>query len=339
MTSVSVVLITRNQAWNIERLLASVRHELATLPGSEIVLVDSASTDRTLEIAARYPITAIRLEPEQRLTAAMGRYVGARHTTGDLILFLDGDMELGQGWLGHALRVMQSRPELAVLTGHVIDRPPKTPYDGALVPPPAAGSITAESIPYTGGAALYRRDALEAAGSFHPHVISDEEPDLCIRIRHRGGQIARLGYPIAYHYSQPTEAIPTLFVRWRRNLYLGAGQNLRQHFGKDTFIPYVLQRGFGLIPAVGLLAGLVSFLWYLRTRKWYGLAAWGGLLGLVVVADALRKRSLYRALYSLILRILIADGTIRGFLLPPRDVTRQPVSYRVVRDARLADGA
>ena len=110
MTELSVVLISKNQEWNIARLVESVLRETDALPSREIVLVDSASTDRTTEIAARYPIAVLKLCPEQRLTAAAGRYVGYKRTTGDLVLFLDGDMELVRGVVGssprrHAIQV------------------------------------------------------------------------------------------------------------------------------------------------------------------------------------------------------------------------------------------
>ena len=121
MIELSVVLISKNQAWNIDRLVTSVLKETEHFPGREIVLVDSASSDQTTEIAARYPISVLKLHPEQRLTAAAGRYVGYHHTTGDLVLFLDGDMELCSGWLEQALR----SGSIAMLQwyGIVIDRP------------------------------------------------------------------------------------------------------------------------------------------------------------------------------------------------------------------------
>ena len=48
MERVSVVLVTLNEAKNIERCLESVRW------ADEIVVVDSFSTDRTVELARRY---------------------------------------------------------------------------------------------------------------------------------------------------------------------------------------------------------------------------------------------------------------------------------------------
>ena len=227
MIELSVVLISKNQEWNIARLVESVLRETDPLPAREIVLVDSASTDRTTEIAARYPIAVLKLYPEQRLTAAAGRYVGYKRTTGDLVLFLDGDMELCEGWLDQALGVMHSRPDVAVVCGRVIDRPSalQTPTVEHLeaLDTDAAGI----DVRHGGGAAMYRRSVLERVGTFNPYLYSDEEPELCLRIRHAGYRVLRLPRPIVFHYSAPADAFSTLLGRRSRNLWLGYGQNIR----------------------------------------------------------------------------------------------------------------
>jgi hypothetical protein len=48
----------------------------------------------------------------------------------------------------------------------------------------------------------------------------------------------------------------------------------------------------------------------------------------IIVMDAYRKHSLYGTIASLLERALIADGTIRGFLLKPLD----PDSYAAKLD-------
>jgi len=118
-TSVSVVLISRNQAWNISRLIESVLDGTGGIQAREIVLVDSASSDGTVEIARRYPIKILRLSPTQPLTPAAGRYVAYERTSGDLILFLDGDMEMCSGWLGKATVIAETEPAVAVVTGRL----------------------------------------------------------------------------------------------------------------------------------------------------------------------------------------------------------------------------
>src|SRR2546422_8521889 len=123
MTELSVVLISKNQAWNISRLIESVLQATSSVPSKEIILVDSASTDETVERANRYPMSILRLQPGQRLSPAIGRFVGYKQTHGEYVLFLDGDTELVQGWLSHALRVMRETPRAGAVSGHVINLP------------------------------------------------------------------------------------------------------------------------------------------------------------------------------------------------------------------------
>lgn len=331
MTGLSVVLISKNQEWNIARLVESVVRETAPLPSREIVLVDSASTDRTTEIAARYPIAVLKLSPEPRLTAAAGRYVGYKQTTGDLVLFLDGDMELCKGWLEQALVVMHSRSEIAVITGGVIDRP-KTFHAQTVDHIEAISTDTVGvDVRQGGGAAMYRRSVLEQVGTFNPYLYSDEEPELCLRIRRAGYRIFRLHRSIAFHYTAPADALSTLLDRRSRNLWLGFGQNIRYFFGSPLLLPYLRERGWALAPALLLCLGLFAVTVSGLTGHWGWLALFGVLLALITIGIAIRKRNLKRALFTLLQRLLILDGTIRGLLLEPYDPAGFPGKYDVIQ--------
>jgi glycosyltransferase involved in cell wall biosynthesis len=330
MTDIAVVLIAKNQAWNIGRLVESVLQETSRVGAAEVVLVDSASTDATVECARRYPIGILRLHPTRQLTPAAGRYIGYTHTDGEVVLFLDGDMELYPGWLTQALLLLRDRPEVAVVTGTLIDLPPSAESPAA--PQPAEdGPYPMSEIASCGGAALYRRSVLERVGSFNPFLHSDEEPELCIRIRHQGSQVVRIEHPIAYHYSLPSEAFSTLVGRWRRNLYLGAGQNIRYLLGTELLWPYVRERGFGIVPALAGLAGLMTLARATRTRDWRWPQLYLVLLLALLGGDAYRKRSVRRMAHSLLHRLFIVDGTIRGFLKRPLAPHSYPQTVDVVQ--------
>jgi glycosyltransferase involved in cell wall biosynthesis len=328
--TLSVVLITRNQDWNIARLIRSVTDATADLGiDAEIALVDSASTDQTVDVAKQFPIDVYELAADQRLTAAAGRHVGLMNTTGDYVLFMDGDMELIEGWLPNAVALLDKDPTIAAVGGQRIDLPVNTVGSGHSIGdhPAAARGI---EVKHTGGAALYRRSVLEEVGGFNPFIYSDEEPELCIRIRYRGDyRVIRLQRPIGFHYSDPDDRISTLFRRARRNLYVGAGQNLRMLIGSDLLVPYARERGFGLIPGAWLAIGIGAALASATT----GSAVWLGVWCLATLTAAafemMRKRSIQRALHSLVKRYLIVEGTVRGFVMRPEAVDDYPA--RLVR--------
>jgi glycosyltransferase involved in cell wall biosynthesis len=333
MTDLSVVLISRNQDWNTSRLIASVQGCLPDFISSEIVLVDSASTDRTIEIASAFPINILQLKPDQRLTPAAGRWAGTRFSSGELVLFLDGDMELCKGWLEQALPIMQSRPEVAVVSGPWINLPRTGQSEQERN---AAGALFEESG-YSpvganiGGAAMYRRSVLNQVGTFNPYLYSDEEPELSARIRHAGYSMLRLRHPIAYHYSDPGEAVSTLIHRWQRNLWLGMGQSIRYHLGDDLFWFYLRERGFGCTPALVLVAGGTSLVYALVARQWLFLMLWLLVVLMGLAGITLRKRSLYKTVYTLVQRLLVLDGTTRGFFIRPMDPNAYPCNIEIIK--------
>jgi glycosyltransferase involved in cell wall biosynthesis len=94
---VSVVIPVRNAEHIVEACLDSVVQSGAR----EILLVDGLSTDRTLEIARRYPVTILSDEG-RGLPAA--RLIGARAATSQRVALVDADVVLPPGALARLLR-------------------------------------------------------------------------------------------------------------------------------------------------------------------------------------------------------------------------------------------
>jgi glycosyltransferase involved in cell wall biosynthesis len=84
---ISIVIPTKNEELHLPKLLASIR--LQTVQPHEIIVADAKSTDRTREIAASYGAIVI-----DGGMPSVGRNIGARCATGEMILFLDADVEL-----------------------------------------------------------------------------------------------------------------------------------------------------------------------------------------------------------------------------------------------------
>src|SRR5580698_9159558 len=87
---ISVVVIGRNEGERLRRCLQSVLSMAHDNFQTEIIYVDSGSTDGSVSLAEAMGAKAIALQPE-RPTAALGRNAGWRLATGSIVLFLDGD--------------------------------------------------------------------------------------------------------------------------------------------------------------------------------------------------------------------------------------------------------
>ncbi len=106
---VSVVIPVRNEA-------AALSHVLADLPRgivTEVLVVDSNSTDGTAEVAARM---GARVVPEPRRGYGQACLTGIAHATSpDIIVFLDGDYSDRPAELPHLLApIVEGRADLTL---------------------------------------------------------------------------------------------------------------------------------------------------------------------------------------------------------------------------------
>ncbi len=332
MIDLSFVVIGRNAAWCIGRLLDSVVARLPSHLKTEIIYVDSASSDGTIEVAGRYPVKILQLSADQPLCASAGRYVGSRHAEGKYIFFLDSDMELLDGWLEKALAALEEHPEVAAISGVIFAIDRTLPPDEA---PPidysSYGDPQLTDIPFAGNAAIFRRSVLNAAGTWNPYITSEEEPELCFRIRNAGYRIVQLEWPVTRHYTEAPGDIAGLLARRRRRLYSGTGQIIRYHLGERLLLAYLAERGFALLPGAAALVAIACAIlsWVQRDPVWiYALLA---VLAGVLAGDAIRTRSLRKPLYHVLHRAILLEGMIKGLLMRPYPPSQYPAKVTVVR--------
>lgn len=79
----SIVVRAYNEERHIGRLLEGILRQ--TIRDSEIILVDSGSTDATLAIASRYPVHIVRIEPDE-FTFGRSLNLGCSQAMADLIV-------------------------------------------------------------------------------------------------------------------------------------------------------------------------------------------------------------------------------------------------------------
>ena len=206
---VSVVVIGRNEGQRLVRCLRSIRQAMWDRLAWELIYVDSHSSDGSVAAAQRAGAKVLSLGDAPPCAAA-GRNIGWRAARGALVLFLDGDTLLEPGFVRQALCTLQAQPEVVAVWGHRRELDPgQSIYTRVL---DLDWVFAPGRVDYFGGDVLVRRQALADAGGFDDRLVAGEEPELCRRLRARGGHIEHLDTPMTRH----DLAVPTLRAWWLR---------------------------------------------------------------------------------------------------------------------------
>jgi len=131
----SFVVPAYNEEAYLPACLESILHQIDPATSGlasgtcEIIVVNNASTDRTREVALRYPGVTVVDEPRKGLTFA--RQAGFAASTGDLIANVDADSRLTPGWVSKVLTTF-AEAETAAAANPETQRP-LAAFSGPLV--------------------------------------------------------------------------------------------------------------------------------------------------------------------------------------------------------------
>lgn len=121
----SIIIPTKNEATNLGPCLDQVYGQRVDFP-FEVVVIDSGSQDRTIDIVKQYPARLLQIAPGEFHHAGT-RNLGARASSGTYVVFLSGDaIPAGQGWLNALVRNFQE-PGVAAVYGRQLAKPDAKP--------------------------------------------------------------------------------------------------------------------------------------------------------------------------------------------------------------------
>lgn len=118
MTRLAIVIVSYNARDDLERCLASL--EAAPPVSSEIIVVDNASSDGSLDAAAAHRgVRLLALESNRGFSAANN--AGIRATASELVLLLNSDTIVPPGAIDGLVAVLDAHPEVAVAAPRLRD--------------------------------------------------------------------------------------------------------------------------------------------------------------------------------------------------------------------------
>jgi cellulose synthase/poly-beta-1,6-N-acetylglucosamine synthase-like glycosyltransferase len=177
-----------------------------------VVYVDSDSTDGSAELARSLGAEVVELDPTRPVGVPRARNEGfARlcQLNPDLrfVQFVDGDCEVVAGWLDQAYRVLEERPDVALVTGRRRERFPERSIYNRL-----AGlewDMPLGEIKGSHGDIMVRVEAFRQVGGFDAAVLVSEDYELCVRLRKQGWILLRIDAEMTLH-----DMAMTRFGQW-----------------------------------------------------------------------------------------------------------------------------
>ncbi len=174
MPQAAIVIPTRDRPSYLEVALASIAPQ-AQAEGVPILVVDDAGvSQRVRAIAERH---GARYLPHPRpLGLNAARNTGVEHAVGELVVFVDDDVEAQRSWLQSLLQAAARRPDVMLFAGPIAarleGRPPRS--CGRERPPITSldlGPEDLESEAFAWGANMaIRRRAFDLVGRFDPEL-------------------------------------------------------------------------------------------------------------------------------------------------------------------------
>ncbi|WP_410767563.1 glycosyltransferase [Haloferax sp. DFSO60] len=299
---ISVVIPALNEEENIETCLESVFEAFRDGPSFEVILVDSNSEDATVERAQQYPITVLQITEDDLTTPGAGRYVGWKAASGDLILFVDADMEVATGWIQEAQRIIEEDDSVSGIDGYLNE----------------TESDEQKSVNAIHGVMLYDAAALDEVATFDPFLKGYEDIILGFQLRAAGYDLLRLPTVSATH-ARPYE-ISQLKRRWSNGYMYGLGQVVRQSLSSPQILKLLLIRNlmfvlFLLLFSLGVATLVVSPVMFV---------GWVAMAVSLFVADALWEGPSF-ATERWVRNGISWIGFCRGFVMEVREPSEFPL--------------
>lgn len=333
---VSVIVKALNEQ---PRIAACLEAALAALQGldAELILVDSMSTDQTVEIARRYPVRIVQFDHPEHRGCGAAVELGWRYSCGQYIYVLDADMLLQAGFLQEAMAYMAVHPGVAAVGGKLIDTRVNTVADRqrARMAVALVGSCEVGEL---GGGGLYRRAAVMQAGYMgHRSLQAYEEAELGARLRSMGWTLVRLPQTAVLHEGHEETTRQMLSRLWANGRAKSAATFLHSALGQPWFglvlrkLAHIL-----VIPLLHALAFLLAMAIELQISTTAAIGLWVGIWFMVLLALAVTKRSLRLALWHLFLWHYWAVGTLVGFGRRAAD-PMAPIPAHEITDAAFSN--
>jgi len=200
--TLSIIIPTWNTAKITLKCVQTIKKHLSNIK-PQIIVVDNASTDNTVDLFKKENVTLIR--NSKNFGYAKACNIGSKKATGDYLLFLNSDMEFFDNSLENMLEYFPKNPQIGLIGPQFLN-PDKTIQASVFPPQTLINAIKefwfkkpvySKYSPKTkkplsvwaisGGAVLINKDLFHQIGHWNEkYFMYFEDLDLCRKIHQQG---------------------------------------------------------------------------------------------------------------------------------------------------------
>jgi len=249
-------------------------------PSFEVILVDNASTDGSIDLVRRQFGNEPRLKiipNSKNLGASAGRNTGSKHATGKYLAFLDPDTQVDRNWLKEAVMLMEEHPSVAAVQCKLLllSNPSRIDYVGDfisqfgfLVQRVPLGALDTNAFRKTAlifgvksAGMVASKLVLQKIGVFdEDYFIYMEETDLCWRVWLSGSQVAYSPTSIVYHDFGQSSKLTSERTKF-----------LSKYHGTKNYVTTILKNTDGAnllrIAPIHIILWIGIVIWHFRTNR------------------------------------------------------------------------
>ncbi len=318
---ISFIVIARNEDRVIKNNLRALSNIANKLNGVEVILVDSNSSDSTLEYMKecakniRCPSKVILCSGE--LNAAVVRNIGFKNACGNLSFFIDGDTEVNIEFVEKAMELFENNKNLLGVTGQLSDYMYDDDFEALIEVLKDRNNISKQqSVTKFGGNVILRSDILMKLGGWDESFTVNEDIELAIRLA-TNGEVIAVPILIGNHHTKITEIYNRSYLELLRGRHSYYGQLLRKNISQLNSLVMSLSCNKGHV--VGLCYYVLFFISAILAYN-FGCAFFVPFLFLFFldfISGLFKGKSLVD---RFITRVIVPMIVIKGFLKPMKKI-------------------
>ena len=214
-------------AYNEEQSIASCLNSLISVAyeDKEIIVVDDASTDLTVQVVERFQdkgVVLVRREKNGGRAAALN--FGLQRAAGDVIITTDADTVVPAGWLQRFAACLEQRDVVAVGGAYQAYNKEKSLVNATSILDQILNGVFKKSLipnKLSGVNSAIRRSALLHFGGFNENSWWSEDSELGWKLEKAGRVVYDSGNVVSTQYPETWRGI------WRRKFYWGYAMGLK----------------------------------------------------------------------------------------------------------------